>query len=112
MANIDRGQYSKRVTFRNYPTADDDAGGETESAPVNFLTTYANVKPGRANRVFETGEDMMIKRKTIRVFSRALLTANLKKETHIIYDGIEYSIEDFGPDEEDKRVIKIEAIGA
>jgi SPP1 family predicted phage head-tail adaptor len=113
MAGLERGDFNKRVTFRNYPTTDDEAGGEVEGVgePDDFLTTWASVEDDRGNRSFEEGEDQLIKRKKISVYHRQLLIEKLKKTTHIIYDGAEYSIDSYSHVDEVKKIIKFRVVG-
>ena len=60
----------------------------------------------------EFAEDVAVKRKNIYLFYQDALINNLKKETHIVYDGVEYTIENYSYLDEIKKTIKFKCIGA
>lgn len=111
MANLKRGDFNKRVSFKNYEVDADGASGKDEDTGTIFLTTWAHVKDAGGNRAMSEGQDRIIDRKDIYVYVRASLMSNLKTETYIIYNNKEYSIDHHHLVDEIKKIIKFEAVG-
>lgn len=110
MAGI--GSFKRRVTLKMNPTkVANGSGGFSVSGYGSTIETWANVNQKGGQRVFDqTGKDMIEKRKQFDVFYRAALATGLSKDTVIEYLGKEYQIDSFDRLDEDKRIIRIEAV--
>src|SRR5687767_4422823 len=108
---VNIGGFRHRVSFRYYPATTDLAGGQNEGAAVTILATWARVRDKGSSRSLNDYVDTVQKRKQIDVYYRAALS-DLDKNTFILYNGVEYTIESNELLEEVKTIIRFDAVAA
>lgn len=73
---INFGKYDQKVTFVNFQTVSDGAGGTTLT-PLTSLITFAAVSQTKANDGLEAGQMVLPNTYQVRIQYRALFTPDL-----------------------------------
>jgi len=107
MAIVEIGKMDKRVTFQTVTAVDNDALGEEESK-VDLLTTWAHVKKISGSKSFNSGYPMDVRRYDIWCYYRSSLNTDIKASTRIVYDGMNFSIDDYEKEDEIKSIYHFE----
>lgn len=81
---INFGLYDQKITFVNFQSVSDGAGGTTLT-PLNSLVTFAAVKQTRGNNALEAGEMVLPNTYEVRVQYRTLFTP--EKKYQILYQS-------------------------
>lgn len=110
MVDLNIGDFRQRVTFRNVTKEQDEQGGHDEPY-ADLLTTWAYVKSKGGSWSFDAGLDQEVDRKEIYVYYRAALDA-VTKDTKLVYQTKEYSIDNRTLVNELKHIIKYEVTGS
>lgn len=86
---INFGKYDQKVTFINFQSVSDGAGGTTLT-PVTSLITFASVKQTRGSNQNESGQMVLPNRYTVRIQYRNLFIPGLTYQ--IFYNNHYYRI--------------------
>ena len=73
---INFGQYDQKVTFVNFQSVSDGAGG-TVLTPLTSIITFASVKQTRSSSDIESGQMVIPNRYTVKIQYRTLFTPDL-----------------------------------
>lgn len=106
------GQFRRKVQFKNFSKDLQDSAGYLEDALPPFAESWAAVKQTGQGRSFEVSTDQQVTTYDIWVRHSNDLAAGLRRDTQIVYNGKNYSIEAVDPVEEGtKRFYFFKAVG-
>ena len=86
---INFGKYDQKVTFINFQSVSDGAGGTTLT-PINSLITFASVNQTRGNNGVESGQNVLPNTYQVRIQYRTTFTPNINFQ--IFYASKYYKI--------------------
>lgn len=94
------GKFTRKVQFRNPGFNPVNAGGVQEQELPPFLEAWAAIEQVGQSRTFDAAVDQTITEYDIWTYFQNDLAANLKRDTILIYNGSDYSINSVEPVEE------------